>query len=273
MKKYVVLGPKGTYCDIALKNYLKNEKAMVEYYPSILKMPKYLANADYAILPFENTLDGFVIESMDQIIINNYHIYSQTKLKIDFAFISNAKDISSVKYVYCQFKAYGQCLDFISNNNFSTIITQSNTESFNSLIDKNEEYGAIVPMHLINDNSFNITIKHIADSKQNETRFFILSAYNEVEKLNTEVEASIVITAKTDRPGVLFEILKSFHELNINLKSIMSRPMKTVMGRYRFYFECSLFKDDVSVLEILKDMFKNSQDFILQILGVYNSLN
>ena len=122
------------------------------------------------------------------------------------------------------------------------------------------------------DINFNLTIPHVADSKSNETRFFIVSKKKIMDELKSEVEASIVITAKHDRPGILFDILKCFHDLNINLKSIMSRPMKTEMGQYRFYFECSLFKDDIDLLEMLKDMFKNNQDFILQILGVYNKL-
>ncbi len=115
-------------------------------------------------------------------------------------------------------------------------------------------------------------ISHIADSKSNETRFFIVSKKKITEDLKSELEASIVITALKDRPGLLFNILKCFDDLNINLKSIMSRPMKTEMGQYRFYFECTLYKEDLELLDMLKEMFKNNQDFILQILGVYNKL-
>ncbi len=274
MKRIVALGPKGTYCDVALRNYLKNinKNLEIDYYPSIFRINDFMDDDTLAVIPFENTLDGFVIEGMDQIILNGYNIISQTKLDIDFAFVSYASDIKEVKKIYVSFKALGQCTKFISDNNFQTIKCDSNIEALNSLNRWDNSYGAIIPMHSLEDVNFNLMIPHVADSKANETRFFIVSKKKIQEELSSEVEASIVITAKHDRPGILFDILKSFHDLNINLKSIMSRPMKTEMGQYRFFFECSLFKDDIDLLEMLKDMFKNNQDFILQILGVYNKL-
>ncbi len=274
MKRIVALGPKGTYCDVALNKYLKsiNENLEVGYYPSIFRINDFMDDDTLAVVPFENTLDGFVIEGMDQIILNGYHIISQVKLDIDFAFVSYAKNIKDVKKIYVSFKALGQCTKFISDNNFQTIKCDSNIEALNNLNRWDESYGAIIPMHSLDNLNFDLMIPHVADSKSNETRFFIISKKKIVEKLDTEVEASIVITAKKDRPGILFDILKSFHDLNINLKSIMSRPMKTEMGQYRFYFECMLFKNDIEILDMLSDMFKKSQDFILQILGVYNKL-
>ena len=83
-------------------------------------------------------------------------------------------------------------------------------------------------MHILEQNDFNIKISHIADSKANETRFFVITNDNKknIYKYN-DIEASIVVTANVDRSGILYDILKKFHDLDINLKSIMSRPMKT----------------------------------------------
>ncbi len=274
MKRIVALGPKGTYCDVALKKYLNkiNDDLIIDYYPSIFRVSDFMDDDTLAIIPFENTLDGFVVEGMDQIIINGFNIISQIKLDIDFAFVSNANNIEDVKKIYVSFKALGQCTKFINEHNFQTIKCDSNIEALNNLNRWDNSYGAIIPIHALNDKDFNLKISHIADSKSNETRFFIVSKKKITEDLKSELEASIVITALKDRPGLLFNILKCFDDLNINLKSIMSRPMKTEMGQYRFYFECTLFKEDLELLDMLKEMFKNNQDFILQILGVYNKL-
>lgn len=274
MKKIAVLGPKGTYSDIACKAYLKetSQQYEIEYYPSILKVAEAALETGMAIFPFENTLDGFVIESMDQIIFHQFHILSQIKLDIDFAFVSHAKSIEKVKHCYVQFKAYGQCLEFIAKNNFNLCTTQSNTESLAKLLEADEEYGAIIPIHLLSDLSFSIVIPHIADSRANETRFFIVQKEDVLESLDMDVEASFVITAKVDRPGILFDILKKFHDLNINLKSILSRPMKTEMGQYKFYIECSLRKDDLKVLDDLEKKLKMQNEFSVCRLGIYNKL-
>lgn len=272
MKRIAVLGPEGTYSDIACKEYLKtiDEKYEIVYYPSILKVANAIDDNTIAILPFENTLDGFVIESMDYIILHNYYVTSQLKLNIDFAFVTNAKSIDDVKKCYVQFKAYGQCLDFISQYNFEIIRTQSNIESFDKLKESDESFGAIIPMHVLDAANFNTIKTHIADSKHNETRFFIVQNKKESSYNNQELEASICIETHVDRPGILFDILKNFHELDLNLNSIMSRPMKTEMGKYRFYIEISLNKDNLYKLDDLVNNFSSYNEIIVKVLGIYN---
>lgn len=272
--KLAVLGPKGTYSDIAAQKYIKDNNLAyeIEYYPSILKASMAISNDELAILPFENTLDGFVIESLDRILYNEYNIISQLKLDIDFAFVSNAKAIEDVKTCYVQFKTHGQCIDFISHHEFDVLTTQSNTESLNRLLESEETYGAIIPMHLLDD-SFNITIPHIADSQNNETRFFIVSKNKDIKPAEQEnLEGSAAITALEDRPGILYEILREFQKLDINLKSIMSRPTKQQMGKYIFFFEFIITSNTIHKVYDLKEELLKDKNFHVDILGIYNRL-
>lgn len=271
MKRIAVLGPEGTYSDIACKEYLKaiNEEYLISYYPSILKVSEAIDDNTIAVLPFENTLDGFVVESMDYIALNNYYISDQIKLNIDFAFVSNAKCMNDVKKCYVQFKAYGQCVEFISKNDFEILRTQSNIESLELLMNSDDSFGAIVPIHAIENENFNITKLHIADSEFNETRFFIVHNKKNITYNDSELEASISVCSIVDRPGILFDILKAFQDLELNLKSIMSRPMKTEMGKYRFYIEVDL-KHDIDKLIKLEQILASHKEFEVNILGIYN---
>lgn len=274
MKKIAVLGPRGTYCEMACRNYLKenNLNYEIEFYPTILKTMASINSDRIAIVPFENTLDGFVIESMDSMILHKYHVIDQVKLNIDFAFVSNAKSIKDIKHCFVQFKAKGQCLDFLMNKSFDILQTQSNMESLALVKANDETYSAIIPMHSLEENDFNIVILHVADSNSNETRFFVLDTLPNYNLNYNNLCSSIVVTAKIDRPGILFDILKEFHDLNINLKSLMSRPMKTEMGKYRFYIECSLDNNQINKLEKLTNELSNDKDFDVDILGIYKDL-
>ena len=86
MKKIAVLGPKGTYSDVAKELYLKDIKEEYEtvYYPSIIKAINAIDDNTIAIVPFENSLDGFILESLDKMISNKLNVLSQIKLSIDF---------------------------------------------------------------------------------------------------------------------------------------------------------------------------------------------
>ena len=271
MQKMAVLGPKGTYSDIAARTYIKNNKldAEIEYFPSILKTSLALKETDLAILPFENTLDGFVLESMDTIISNDFKIIDQIKLDIDFVFVTNEeKDCHDV---FCQFKAYGQCIEFISKYDFNIIQTQSNSATVKRINEAGKGFGAIIPIHALEENDYKTKVLHVADRRHNQTRFFICSKEFKDIKYNDEIDASLVIVIKEDRPGILFEILKELSDLNINMNSIMSRPMKTDLGQYKFYIEVSLLKDSLKKLDRLKDEL-SKKGFIIEILGIYNKL-
>jgi len=274
MKKIAVLGPEGTYSDIAAKKYLEGitEKYEIEYYPTIIRTAKAVKNDTIAIIPFENTLDGFVMESMDSIIQSNLRVISQVKLDIDFAFVTNARDVKDVKNCYVQFKAKGQCLEFLNSYDFTITQTQSNMESYSIVREsKDETIAAIIPMHSVIEGEFNTVIPHVADSQSNETRFFIVTKNKNLDIPSGNLCGSIVVTQKLDRPGMLFDVLKEFHNLDINLISIMSRPMKTEMGKYRFYIECSLNNEKLFNLTKLTNNFI-SNDFDVQILGIYKEL-
>ena len=76
----------------------------------------------------------------------------------------------------------------------NTINTESNGLSL-ELIRNNKEkgFGAIVIPDELKDNEFNIRIDHVADIKNNETRFVILSNENH-PIIENDFLASIVIT-------------------------------------------------------------------------------
>ena len=126
-------------------------------------------------------------------------------------------------------------------------------------------------MHALENNDYIIIISHVADRKHNETRFLIVSKNDIEREINGDVDASIVITIKEDKPGVLFNILKSLSELEINMNSIMSRPMKTEMGQYKFYIECSFNSDSIAKLNKLTNRL-SKEGYFIKVLGVYNKL-
>ena len=269
--KIRILGPKGTYSDIALDKYLENKKMNFEreYCQSILTTIKNISKGEYAILPFENTLDGFVMESLDRIIEEDLQILGQVKLDIDFAFVSNLK-LEDIKNCYVQFKTYGQCLNFISSHDFIYMKTDSNVQS-KELLDNNiENSSAIIPNHLIED-SYKTKILHIADSKKNETRFFIVKKGKEEIEDCSLYNASLVIFSNEDKSGLLYMILSKFHEKNINLKSILSRPSKKDLGKYNFFMECMVNKDEINNLKEVKKELEEL-NFVVKVLGIYNSL-
>ncbi len=266
------LGPEGTFCDVSCKNYLKKSKQdlKIEYYPSIRKTIESLKINDIAIVPFENSLDGFVLETLDTLIKNDYSITKELEEKVDFAFVSFASDIKMIKNVYVQFKAKAECIDFLTiKNNFNLITTDSNMISLLNLLKSDETYGAVIPIHKKNDYKFNVVLEGISDSSENYTRFVILEK-NPLKILNDDIKCSLCLFMNDDYPGILFDALKLFNEYRVNLNSIISRPTKEALGKYNFYIEISSKKDEIkNILNCISDL-KNDRRYGIKNLGIYS---
>lgn len=269
MRKLAVLGPKGTYSDVACSKL--SEDYLIEYDSNIYAVLEHVNETTDALIPFENTLDGFVMESLDGIMKYNYKIQRQLKLEVQFQFVSFEESLEDIHSVYVQFKAYGQCLDYILSHHLKPIITQSNMESLNLLKDKREAgYGAIIPAHT-KAKEFSFVEKSIIKNSHNETRFVLISKELKEPRYLKHFNSSLEIIPALDAPGILYSILRVFGEYKMNLKSILSRPRRDLIGNYVFYIEIEGTQEEIKYLEYIK---KSIEDLncTFKILGIYNAL-
>ncbi|WP_162164059.1 prephenate dehydratase [Acholeplasma hippikon] len=267
MKKIITLGPSGTYAEIASQkfNIDLSLSSLIEMENTIDQVFKKAYLGDYLVLPFDNSIDGYVQRTLDLLYESNYYITHVNELSIDFSLISNENSLENIKNVYVQFKAHAQCYNFLKNfSHFNYITTDSNTESLNRFTASPNESCTIIPTHLISSN-FELIIHHVHDTLDNKTRFVLLE-----NKLNIPdfevIKAYVVLSPNIDQPGLLHDILYSFKMLNINLTSIISRPKKNTSGKYNFFIELSFLRENYN--DLINELEKN-KNFSTKILGVY----
>ena len=154
-------------------------------------------------------------------------------------------------------------------------------ESYYRIADHEGE-AAIVPSHIAANEADRFVVDNVTDSDSNHTRFVVFKkgifsvsesckarlAEENAKSDGMKVRVPVYIIPKTDRPGILYEILKEFYEDNINLISIMSRPTKQEMGTYNFYIEIDGLFDRIDIiLSALKKIKENNE---IKILGIYS---
>ncbi len=271
--KLAILGPKGTFSESAAIKYqstqdLDFEKVFFNTIPHTFKAVN--TDCDYGIIPIENTLDGYVQRSLDLLLELDLCIIDEITVPVKFSLISNITKPSEIKKLYVQFKAHGQCLKFIESlsDDVEIIITDSNTESLEQFSNDESNCCAIIPAHLYNENKF-YGIEDVTDSKNNFTRFFIITKAQRKFIQNKEhLTGSLYVIPDTDRPGMLYEILENFSKNSINLSSIISRPTKQNLGTYNFYIEIS---GHISELEKIQETIKALKlQYNIKVLGLYS---
>lgn len=320
--KIAVLGPKGTFCDKAFAEYktrygenlyaaggITEERQTLEvtYCPTIDEVFELVcpsggkeSEAEFGIVPIENTLDGYVMRTLDLLLEKEVHIIDENLVPVQFSLVANAGRQEDIEKIYVQFKANGQCRRFIhSMKQVKLITTESNMESYYSI---GEEKGAaaIVPRHIAEGETERLVIENVTDADSNYTRFVLFRRGGVENRKNVASLAEVVegtaarsgsvgcvlqtdaisvscsdrvripvyIMPTVDRPGILYAILRIFYEHQINLISIMSRPTRQEMGTYNFYIEIDGLRD---MLDTILDTLSQIQVYNdIKILGIYD---
>lgn len=273
MNKIATLGPAGTFCELAAKKYIKtlNKNAEVIFYPTITKVFNAIGQeCEFGIIPIENTLDGYVQITLDLLSQTSLHILYEFVVPVQFSFAANVLDISDVRKIYVQFKTQGQCYGFLEQfTEAKIIITESNGESFQKVEQGILGESAVIPRHMLNiENEFPYNIENVTDSKDNETRFIVLSKNTVNYDINKHYKTSIIIMdAQDNKPGALSKILNEFSKKNINLTSIMSRPTKKALGKYYFFIDIDgHYPEEENVKQVIDQISKSN---LVKILGSY----
>lgn len=267
--RIAVLGPKGTYSCVAADKY--NSSYDKIYCRNFNEVFKALNEDTIGLIPYENSLDGFVQQCMDLLVSNDCTIIDELYLPISFKALGRVKSPNDIKRIFVQFKSKGQCLNFINQYpNADCLLTDSNMLSLERLENGIDGDIAIVPTHSKNK-EFPFVIEDVTDSKYNQTRFLVIKKNKESFDIDFKtIKSTIVVTSINDRIGMLYEILGIFYKNNINLISIVSRPTKDEIGKYHFFIEVAGYDNKDILLKTIEEIKKN-KDLRIRVLGIYEN--
>ncbi|MBR2068695.1 MAG: prephenate dehydratase [Candidatus Gastranaerophilales bacterium] len=261
------LGPKGTYSETAA---LKIKQIMPEMelcaVSTIAKVVELVNNSNnIAVLPIENSIEGIVRSTIDNIYLSDVKIQMQIDVKVEHCLISKTSDIKNIKHIISHPQALAQCQQFILKNfdeEIDLISAHSTSQAGYFLNDKDENYAAIVSQKLADELKYNILGKNIGDIKENKTRFVLISKKN--LHLGKNIRTTIAFNTK-NKPGALLKILSIINKHGLNLVYLESRPSKEVFGEYNFF--CDIDKGMEEIKTALSEIEQECNFY--KLLGSY----
>ncbi|MCM2325113.1 MAG: prephenate dehydratase [Candidatus Woesearchaeota archaeon] len=260
MSKISVLGPKGTFSDMAAR---KLEYDII-YHPSHEDVILSLKNneAKFALLAFENQLSGTILENLDLMIKNDLKIIKEIVLPIhhNLCAMDTAKP---VKKIFSHPQGFLQCRNFLGRK-YELIEMKSTADSFEHIKKNHLADAACIGTKLACEiYGFKILDENIEDFHHNETRFFVISKNESEEKGK---KASIIFKVKHE-PGSLVNSLQRPAKHDINLTKIESRPIPERPWEYMFY--CDLECENHEKMKKAIDEMEVSLAFLKR-LGTYD---
>lgn len=270
--KIAILGPLGSYSEIAARRYIADRgwRAEIVPCPNIVKAFEAVGRGcQHAVIPIENMVEGYVPLSLDLLADTRYPITGEVVVPINFSFVANCERLQDLERVYVQFVTEGQCRDFLATlpESAKLITTDSNSASWEEVRAGRPGEGAIVPQHLLPTAAFRLSVPQVNDRQGNRTRFIVLSEQPGPAPAAGPARTTIVIRELADAPGALYQIIGAFARRGINLSCLMSRPNKVELGRYFFFIDIdAAYPADAGLVEALAEIGQGNE---VKVLGSY----
>lgn len=254
------LGPEATNSHQAA---LRKFGASVSYHPFATFADIFTAvdkgEADYGIVPIENSTEGSVRDSLDQFIASELKIISQLYSEISYCLISN-QPLERITKVYSKDQSLAQCRLWLRRHlpHAQSIEVASTARAVQ--IARDEEGAAAVANELA-AGFYGVPIveKNIHDQSNNTTRFFVIGKTPSGAVGNGRDLSSFLIFLGDEagsHSGSLLKMLQPLAARGINLSKIESRPSRKRPWDYYFFIDVTGHYDDPNMKEAVAELQK-----------------
>lgn len=260
------MGPEGSFSGVAVREFFGEsiqpvpQKTIQDVFQQVES-----GKARYGVVPIENSTEGSVTFTLDELAETRLSILSERYIRITYSLLSKGSDMDAVRKIYAHPQTIGQCKGWIRAHLPDAEVVSVESTSRAAELAAGEEGSAAIASDLAGGiYRLNTLASMIEDLRNNYTRFFLVGST--VNRATGNDKTSIMCTVK-DKPGALLEILKPFSGLGINMTKIESRPDKKKMWEYNFFIDILGHMNDRKVTRALKRIKKET--LFLKILGSY----
>ena len=282
MEKLGILGPRGTHSEAAavrLNEILTLPRELV-IYAEIYEVFAAVESGelDAGFVPVENSLEGAVNVTLDMLAQSDSLIVAREFIWTvhNHLMVKAGTKFSDVKKIFSHSQPISQCRNFLRKNfpTVEVIITTSTARAAEIVAESklSEGYAAICAERAGQINALEILSADIQDNAANRTRFFEIKRRPR-EKISTLKGDKVLIICQIDgsRAGALCEVLKEFSFRHVNMTRIESRPARTELGEYIFFFDLENSVDRRTLNDAIGGVLKKS--IWLKDLGTFPVIN
>lgn len=266
--KVVYQGVEGAYSHEATMEYFGEDVDAyhVKTWEEAMKAVES-GQADYAVLPIENSSAGAVSDNYDLLIKYHNYIVAEVFLPVKHALLGvPGGSMEQIHTVFSHPQALMQCSEFLnSHGEWSQISVENTAVAAKKVLEENDPSQAAVASEAA-ARLYGLTIlrEGINYNKDNVTRFIVVARHPVYRKDAGKISLCFELP---HRSGTLYNMLSNFIYNDVNMFMIQSRPIPGRNWEYRFFVDIEGRLDDPAVNNALKGIAEESAT--LRVLGNY----
>ena len=268
MPRVAYLGPEGTFTEAALWQIAGSGALAGDVEPRSAESPGAAlamvrsGDADYACVPFENSIEGSVIPTLDSLSTGTpLQIYAEHTLDVAFSIVVRpGVGIDQVSTVAAFPVAAAQVRHWLAEHlpSATLVPASSNAGAAQDVAGGRADAGVSTAL-AAQRWGLDVLAADVVDEPNARTRF-VLAAPPGPPPQRTGADRTSVILRLDNTPGALVAAMTEFAVRDIDLTRIESRPTRTELGTYVFFLDCVGHIDDDSVAQALKALHRRCRD-------------
>lgn len=266
--RIVYQGVDGAYAQVAMQQYFKNTKNSyhVETWRDAMEAIKN-GDADYAVLPIENSSAGIVSENYDLLVEYDNCVVGEQIIKIDHCLLGTKEaKLSDIEVVYSHPQALMQCGRYLEEHREWEKQSYRNTAMAAKKVEEDGKVSQAAIANALTAGLYGLKIlkENIQDNPNNCTRFLIVAGKKMYVKNAKKISICFEVPHAS---GTLYHMLSHFIFNNLNMNKIESRPVGNRNWEYRFFIDFEGNLNDGAVQNALQGLNEEAEN--LKILGNY----
>ncbi|MCB9786646.1 MAG: chorismate mutase [Deltaproteobacteria bacterium] len=270
-------GTEGSYSHLACRRYFssRSEDVVFRGLPTFAELLDAVRGgvARYGLLPIENTTAGSIIQAYDLLATSDLAVIGEEIQPVEHCLIALSDvPLSHIRRIYSQAPALAQCGRFLGTLQHCQVEAFTDTAmSVKKIIaDQDDTQAAIASEEAARLYGLHVIKRHIADQRENYTRFLVVAREPVTYDLRIPCKTSIIF-ATGHQEGALLECLGVLARHHLNLTKLESRPRPHVPWEYLFYVDFEGNVADPDVREAMEALAAHTR--LLKVLGSYPARN
>lgn len=265
--RVVYQGVEGAYQQMAVEKFFGKEidNYHVESFNDVA-LALNNGDADYGLLPIENSSAGNVEGNYDILLKNDVCIVGEVIIPIEHAVIGlPGTKKEEIEVVYSHPQGLMQCRDYLEDMKVKKISVSNTALAAKKVVQEQDRtHGAIASVRAAHLYGLDILEEKINDQHNNFTRFVILSKKRQFKKDANKVSISFSLPHES---GTLYNALSHLIFNDLSMTNIESVPLRDREWEYRFFIDITGNLMDPAMKNALRGIREESADF--KILGNY----
>jgi chorismate mutase / prephenate dehydratase len=226
-------------------------------------------DADYGLVPVENTAAGSINEVYDLLSCAQLSIVGEEVLRIEHCLLALEEiPLNRIRQIYSHAQALTECMKFIAALPNCQVLPYADSAMAVKKVREDGDTGiaAIASEEAGRLYGLKVLRRNIEDQQHNYTRFLVLAKKPASVDLRIPCKTSLMI-ATSHEEGSLLKALSLLHEYKINLSKLESRPIPGMPFQYLFYID---FEGNIAEEHVAQAVEKlRSATTSMKILGSY----